>query len=76
MPCLSETWPDGWDPRTTGFVHEVVDLHEDALPSCDIYLCGPPPMIDAALELLSSLQVPQEQIHYDKFTITADSGNG
>jgi propane monooxygenase reductase subunit len=76
VPCLSETWPDGWDQRTTGFVHEVVDRHEGALPSCDIYLCGPPPMIDAALELLSSLQVPQEQIHYDKFTITAESGNG
>jgi hypothetical protein len=28
-------------------------------------------MIDAALALLESRGVPQEQIHYDKFTTTA-----
>lgn len=75
VPCLSESRPDGWNETTTGFVHDVMDRHEDALASCDIYLCGPPPMIDAALGLLSSLDVPQEQIHVDKFTVTAESGN-
>jgi len=72
VPCLSESWPDGWNSATTGYVHDVVDHHEDALSSCDVYLCGPPPMIDAALELLSTAGVPQEQIHYDKFTTTAE----
>jgi propane monooxygenase reductase subunit len=76
VPCLSESWPQDWDPATTGFVHDVVAAHEDALASCDIYLCGPPPMIDAALALLESRGVPQEQIHYDKFTVTAASDNG
>jgi propane monooxygenase reductase component len=76
VPCLSESWPDDWNAATTGYVHDVVDRHEDALASCDIYLCGPPPMIDAALELLSSLSVAQEQIHYDKFTITAHPEEG
>lgn len=74
VPCLSESWPDGWEAATTGYVHDVVGRHEDALASCDIYLCGPPPMIDAALELLSSQGVPQEQIYFDKFTISAESG--
>jgi len=74
VPCLSETWPASWDEATTGFVHDVVGRHEDALAECDVYLCGPPPMIDAALELLDSQGVPQEQIHFDKFTITAESG--
>jgi hypothetical protein len=32
-------------------------------------------MIDAALELLESRGVAQEQIHFDKFTVTAESGN-
>jgi propane monooxygenase reductase subunit len=73
VPCLSQAWPDGWDEATTGFVHDVVGRHEDTLAAADIYLCGPPPMIDAALELLSSQGVPQEQIHYDKFTVTAGS---
>jgi propane monooxygenase reductase subunit len=73
VPCLSDTWPDTWDQTTTGFVHDVVGRHETALPESDVYLCGPPPMIDAALDLLSGLSVPQEQIHYDKFTVTAES---
>jgi hypothetical protein len=30
-------------------------------------------MIDAALSLLASRNVAQEQIHYDKFTVTAES---
>jgi propane monooxygenase reductase subunit len=74
VPCLSESAPSGWDPARTGYVHDVVGRHEDALAECDVYLCGPPPMIDAALELLESRGVRQEQIHYDKFTITAESG--
>jgi propane monooxygenase reductase subunit len=76
VPCLSESWPPGWDRATTGYVHDVVAAHEDGLASCDVYLCGPPPMIDAALALLESRGVPQEQIHYDKFTVTAPSDNG
>jgi propane monooxygenase reductase subunit len=75
VPCLSQSWPEDWSLDTTGFVHDVVDRHENDLASCDVYLCGPPPMIDAALNLLESQGVPQEQVHYDKFTVTAESGN-
>ncbi len=32
------------------------------------YLCGPPPMIDAAIERLVEHGVPLEKIFYDKFT--------
>jgi propane monooxygenase reductase subunit len=73
VACLSDTWPQHWDPARTGYVHDVVSGHEDALAECDVYLCGPPPMIDAALELLESRGVPREQIHFDKFTVTAES---
>ncbi|SBW26888.1 oxidoreductase FAD-binding region [Candidatus Protofrankia californiensis] len=73
LPCLSDSWPDHWDPATTGFVHNVVGRHEEDLAACDVYLCGPPPMIDAALELLESRGVSSEQIFYDKFTTTADT---
>jgi propane monooxygenase reductase subunit len=74
VPCLSESWPEDWNQATTGFVHDVVERHEDQLADSDVYLCGPPPMIDAALALLASLNVAQEQIHFDKFTVTAESG--
>jgi propane monooxygenase reductase subunit len=73
VSCLSESWPDHWDEATTGFVHDVLGRHEDDLRACDVYLCGPPPMIDAALELLEARGVPGEQIFYDKFTVTAEA---
>ncbi|WP_046469634.1 FAD-binding oxidoreductase [Allosalinactinospora lopnorensis] len=75
VPCLSESWPQGWpgtgDEGETGLVTEVLERCETDLADCDVYLCGPPPMIDAALPLLESLGVPNAQVFYDKFTITA-----
>ena len=72
VPCLSETWPEDWSEigvaGESGLVTEVVDRQETGLAGCDHYLCGPPPMVDAAIALLESNDVPREQIHYDKFT--------
>ncbi len=70
VPCLSHTWPTDWSAET-GMVTEVLERCESELSECDVYLCGPPPMIDAALPLLAALGVPESQIYYDKFTITA-----
>lgn len=33
----------------------------------DVYLCGPPPMMDAAIAALTAAGVPQEQIHCERF---------
>lgn len=49
----------------------MLERREANLADCDVYLCGPPPMVDAALPLLESMGVPGEQVFYDKFTITA-----
>lgn len=75
VPCLSDTWPDDWEDGVgdTGMVTEVVDRRETDIKECDVYLCGPPPMIDSALPLLEGLGVPESQVFYDKFTITAAS---
>lgn len=40
----------------------VIDTH-----NCQAYLCGPPPMIDAAIELLTQNDLSKDQIFYDKF---------
>jgi propane monooxygenase reductase subunit len=72
VPCLSDEWPDGWQGET-GLVTAVLDRREPDLDDSDVYLCGPPPMIDAGLALLESRQVPTEQVFYDKFTLTAAS---
>ncbi len=36
----------------------------------DSYVCGPPPMVEAAMDVLSGLGAPDKNIYYDKFTTT------
>jgi len=71
VPALSEPEPgDGWDGET-GLITEVLDRREGNLADHEAYLCGPPPMIDAAIPLLQSKGCGEARIFYDKFTITA-----
>jgi propane monooxygenase reductase subunit len=75
VPCLSDEWPDDWDeigiPGEQGLVTEVVERRETDLAEKEAYLCGPPPMIDAAIPVLEAQGVPHDHIYYDKFTSTA-----
>ena len=71
VPALSHDPPDsGWTGET-GFVTDVLDRHEGDLSDADLYLCGPPPMIDAAMALLVSKGADEKRIFFDKFTTTA-----
>ncbi|HEY3507868.1 MAG TPA: 2Fe-2S iron-sulfur cluster-binding protein [Kribbella sp.] len=71
VACLSESA----DPQyEVGNVTEVVERREPQLGRCETYLCGPPPMVDAALGLLEAHDVPKDQIFYDKFTSPATDG--
>ena len=36
------------------------------------YVCGPPPMVEAAIPLLTSLGVGEKRIYFDKFTTTGE----
>jgi len=69
VPALSH---QDWDGET-GLITDVVDRSEPDLADVDAYVCGPPPMVDAAIELLVRRGVPEGQIYYDKFTTTADA---
>jgi propane monooxygenase reductase component len=51
-----------------GNVTDVVARHEGDIAKTEVYMCGPPPMVDAALGLLETHAVPKDQIFYDKFT--------
>ncbi|HET6499680.1 MAG TPA: 2Fe-2S iron-sulfur cluster-binding protein [Amycolatopsis sp.] len=51
-----------------GMVTEVVEAREPELHRTEVYLCGPPPMVDAALALAARQGVPDDQVFYDKFT--------
>lgn len=35
----------------------------------DVYLCGPPPMMDAAFAALTAAGVPEGQIHAERFGV-------
>jgi propane monooxygenase reductase subunit len=69
VPALSDAEWEG----ETGLITDVVDRCEPDLAEVDAYLCGPPPMVDAATELLLRRGVPEAHIHFDKFTTTADA---
>jgi propane monooxygenase reductase component len=70
VPALSEAGNgDGWTGET-GLITDVVERREEDLAEVDAYLCGPPPMVDAAIALLEAKGVPEEHIYFDKFTTT------
>ncbi len=69
--ALSEPLPeDNWT-GPTGFIHQVLYdeyLKDHPAPEdCEYYLCGPPLMNDAVLDLLENLGVERENILFDDF---------
>ena len=72
VPALSEpAEDDGWDGET-GLITDVVERRETELRSVDAYVCGPPPMVEAAIALLTRLGRSEDHIFYDKFTTTGE----
>ena len=73
VPALSEPDDgDDWDGEL-GLITDVVRRGETNLNRTDAYVCGPPPMVEAALELLPALGVADKRIFYDKFTTTGET---
>jgi len=66
VPALSE---GDWDGET-GLITDVVARLEDGFDEVDAYVCGPPPMVEAAQGLLMAKGVPESRIYFDKFTTT------
>jgi Na+-transporting NADH:ubiquinone oxidoreductase subunit F len=69
--ALSEPLPeDNWTGHT-GFIHQVVYdryLKDHPAPEdCEYYLCGPPPMVAAVLQMLDDMGVEPENILLDDF---------
>ena len=69
--ALSEPLPeDNWTGYT-GFIHQVVldnYLTDHSAPEdIEYYLCGPPMMLQACMDMLDSLGVEKENILFDDF---------
>jgi propane monooxygenase reductase component len=74
LPALSEPAADeNWEGEV-GLITDVVRRHEDDLSGVHAYVCGPPPMVEAAMPMLAALGVDEKRIYYDKFTTTGDPG--
>jgi propane monooxygenase reductase subunit len=70
VPALSEAADGGDWTGAAGLITDVVEQMEDDLAEVDAYLCGPPPMVDAAIAMLERKGVPESHIYFDKFTTT------
>jgi len=76
VPALSEPDDsDDWNGEV-GLITDVVRRHETDLKEVHAYICGPPPMVEAAVPLLTLLGVPEERVYFDKFTTTGDPDEG
>jgi propane monooxygenase reductase subunit len=71
VPALSEPGDDDWAGET-GLITDVLRRAGLDLAGADAYVCGPPPMVEAALELLPALGVDGKRVFYDKFTTTGE----
>lgn len=74
VPVLSAAAHDSSWPGRRGFVTDV--LAEFANPSAHGYLCGPPPMVDAAEKRLRACGLDPAHIHADRFLTQADALRG
>ncbi len=71
VPALSmATVEDEWNGET-GLITDVLDRNlKPGQTTMQAYLCGPPPMIDAALPVLARKGISEDRIFFDKFTPT------
>lgn len=67
VPVLSmEPEDSGWS-GLRGLVADFIPKQTIDLRKAHAYLCGPPPMVDAAISKLTEAGVAENRIYYDKF---------
>lgn len=72
-PVLSEPKDeDQWEGRT-GWVHNAVLADLSDLVEHDVYMSGPPQMIDASKTAFATTGVPDEQMFSDSFEFATDT---
>jgi CDP-4-dehydro-6-deoxyglucose reductase len=66
--------PDGDDDKASfqGFVHQAVIAEHPDLSSFDVYMSGPPAMIETAKREFSLHGVPDDRLFYDSFEFGLD----
>ncbi|HHX4743363.1 TPA: FAD-binding oxidoreductase, partial [Pseudomonas aeruginosa] len=70
VPVLSEADAD-WDGRR-GYLHEHFDAARLRDEAFDLYLCGPPPMVEAVRQWLREHSLEHLRLYLEKFTESGD----
>lgn len=61
---------DEWSGLKGYITKDMIGEHAGAvLEKAEIFLCGPPPMMDKVVLYLKQLSIPPRRIHYERFTI-------
>ncbi|XOT98293.1 phenol hydroxylase, partial [Alcaligenes pakistanensis] len=77
IPALNAPLPDDAWEGFVGFVHEAVgQFFEQRCSGNKAYLCGPPPMIEAAISTLMQSRLFERDIHMEQFLTAADGATG
>ena len=63
---------DNWQGEK-GFVHQAVANKFPQLSAFDIYMSGPPPMVNAAVDLFTQLGASKDNMFSDAFEYSADA---
>ena len=71
-PVLSETKTEDYWKGRTGWVHDAVLEDYKELQPFDVYMAGPPPMIEAARKSFELAGLPESQLYFDSFEFGAD----
>ncbi|MDZ7828301.1 MAG: CDP-6-deoxy-delta-3,4-glucoseen reductase [Halofilum sp. (in: g-proteobacteria)] len=75
-PVLSEPAEDDEWQGETGFVHEAVLRSYPDLSNHQVYMCGPPPMIEAGREAFRAAGLPRDELFFDSFDYASDAVEG
>lgn len=76
VPALSMATDDADWNGFRGFVHDAAKAHfENRFQGNKAYLCGPPPMIDAAITTLMQGRLFERDIHMERFYSAADGAS-
>lgn len=73
VPALSEKADDDQWTGSTGFIHEALEeVFSGRFAGNSAYLCGPPPMIEAAIRTLMKGRLFEDGIFTEKFITAGD----
>ena len=65
VPVLSDA--ERGDATRSGLVHEVLLEDQPDLSAFDVYMSGPPALIDAGRRAFADAGLPEERLYYDSF---------